>query len=380
MNLGGALMDKSTQLIFKYITKIEKERNINTVLLDLSDMARELIDADRCTLWLYDEEKHKFWTKIAHGIKDKLEMSADKGIIGLALKEKKAFIVDNPYSHPHFSQEVDEKTGYKTENIMVVPIKNMQRDVIGVYQTINKKDGSFTDYDINYLKLVATYSAEIIETAYLYKEIEETQKEIVFRMGDIAEAKSRETGNHIKRVAEYTRVLATGYGMSPLEVNLIVLASPMHDIGKIAIPDEILHKPGKLTPEEFEVIKTHSAVGGDLLKFSKRKLLKAASIIAYEHHEKWNGKGYPKGLAGEEIHIYGRILALADVFDALISDRCYKKAWPLDKVVNLFKEERGEHFDPKLVDIFLDKVSEFIAIKDKYLDQFTYEDTLVSKS
>jgi HD-GYP domain-containing protein (c-di-GMP phosphodiesterase class II) len=364
--------EKPVQLIFKYISKLEKEKNIDNVLIVLSEMARELIESDRCTLWMYNEEKNIFWTKIAHGLTETIEVPGDKGTIGLAKNENRAFIIQEPYKHASFNPDVDEKTGYETSNLMVVPIRNIHNEVIGVYQSINKKEGEFSEYDLNFLKLVAGYSSEIIESALLYQEIEDTQKEVIFRMGDIAEAKSRETGNHIKRVAEYTRILSKEYGLPGSEVELATLASPMHDIGKIAIPDGILHKPGRLTPEEFDVIKTHSTVGWNLLKFSKRKILKAASVIAYEHHEKWNGKGYPRGLAGEDIHIYGRILGIADVFDALISDRCYKKAWPLEKVVKLFEEERGQHFDPDLTDIFLNNVDQFVAIKDNYLDEFTY--------
>lgn len=365
-------MDKSTQLIIKYITKIEKERNIDNVLRVLSDMARELVESDRCTLWLLNEEQNVFWTKIAHGLEDKIEVPADMGIISLAKKENDSFIISDPYSHPHFNDDIDEQTGYKTKNIMVVPIRNIHNEVMGVYQAINKINGDFTENDMNFLKLVSGYSSEIIESTMLYNEIEETQKEVIFRMGDIAEAKSKETGNHIKRVAEYTRILCSNYGMPVQEVELVTLASPMHDVGKLAVPDDILHKPGKLTPEEFEVIKTHTTVGYNILKFSKRKILKTAAIIAHEHHEKWNGRGYPRGLAGDDIHIYGRVLAIADVFDALISDRCYKKAWPIDKVLNLFKEERGNHFDPVLVDIFFDQQEAFIEVKNKYIDNFTY--------
>lgn len=370
------VIDNTTQLIFEYITRIEKEKDIDKVLNMLSEMARDLISADRCTLWLYNEEKNVFWTKIAHGITETLEQPANLGIIGLAKLENKSFIVNEPYSHPQFNKMVDEETGYTTKNIMVVPIRNIHNDVIGVYQAVNKTSGEFEIFDLNFLKLVAGYSSEIIESTLLHKEVEDTQKEVIFRMGDVAEAKSRETGNHIKRVAEYTTILCSCYGLPKAEVELATVASPMHDLGKIAIPDAILHKPGKLTFEEFEKMKTHATVGYDLLKFSKRRILRASAIIAHEHHEKWNGKGYPRGIAGTDIHIFGRILAIADVFDALISDRCYKKAWPLDKVISLFREEKGQHFDPNLTEIFLDNVKDFAAIKEKYLDDFTYSDPL----
>lgn len=142
----------------------------------------------------------------------------------------------------------------------------------------------------------------------------------------------------------------------------------MHDIGKVGIPDSILNKPEKLTPEEWDIMQNHAQLGRDMLLGSERPLLKAAATVAYEHHEKWDGSGYPQGLKGEEIHIYGRITALADVFDALGSDRCYKKAWPLEKILDLMKQEKGKHFDPSLVDLLFDHLPELLMIRDSLSD------------
>lgn len=208
------------------------------------------------------------------------------------------------------------------------------------------------------------------EVQALQREIEETQREVVFTMGAIGESRSKETGNHVKRVAEYSRVLAHYYGLDEEEVEKIKQASPMHDIGKVAIPDAVLNKPGRFDEEERRIMDTHAELGYSMLAHSERPLLKCAAIVAYEHHEKWNGTGYPRQLKGEDIHIYGRITALADVFDALGSDRCYKKAWDDEKIFALFKEERGEHFDPKLIDIFFDHLDEFLAIRERLRDTF----------
>jgi putative two-component system response regulator len=199
-------------------------------------------------------------------------------------------------------------------------------------------------------------------------EITDTQKEVVFTMGAIGESRSKETGNHVKRVAEYSKILALAYGIKEDEAELLKMASPMHDIGKVGIPDSILKKPARLTVEEFEIMKTHSEIGHEMLKHSKRAILKTASIVAYEHHERWDGKGYPRGIKGEDIHIYGRITAIADVFDALGSIRVYKEAWDDAKIFELFKEERGNQFDPKLVDLFFENFSKFDAVRRKLVD------------
>jgi len=202
----------------------------------------------------------------------------------------------------------------------------------------------------------------------LNNEIEDTQKEVIFTMGAIGESRSKETGNHVKRVAKYSYLLATYYGLTKDEADMLQQASPMHDIGKVGIPDSILNKPGRFDKDERKIMDTHAVLGYDMLKSSTRPLLKLAATVAYEHHEKWDGTGYPRGLKGKDIAISGRITALADVFDALGSNRCYKKAWSDKKIFKLFKEERGKHFDPKLIDIFFEHLDEFLTIRDKFKD------------
>ena len=204
--------------------------------------------------------------------------------------------------------------------------------------------------------------------AFLH-EIEETQKEVVFTMGAIGESRSKETGNHVKRVAEYSSLLALYYGLSEKDAEMLKQASPMHDIGKIAIPDAVLNKAGRLNEEERKIMDKHVLYGYDMLKYSTRPLLKTASIVALEHHEKWDGTGYPNGLKEEEIHIFGRITAVADVFDALGSDRVYKKAWNDERIFALLREESGRHFDPKLIDIFFDHIDDFLKIREIFSDR-----------
>ncbi len=208
------------------------------------------------------------------------------------------------------------------------------------------------------------------EVETLQKEIEDTQKEVVFTMGSIGESRSKETGNHVRRVAQYSKILALHYGLDEKEAEMLKQASPMHDIGKVAIPDAILNKPGIFNQEERDIMNTHAQLGYDMLKMSNRPLLKMAATVAYEHHEKWDGSGYPRGLKAEDISIHGRITAIADVFDALGCDRCYKKAWNDEKIFNLFKEERGKHFDPQLIDIFFDNLDEFLEVRDSLKDTF----------
>jgi len=217
-------------------------------------------------------------------------------------------------------------------------------------------------------KLLLAYLIDVTEVIELNDAIEETQREIIYAMGEIGETRSKETGKHVKRVAFYSKELALLYGLSQEEASTLQIASPMHDIGKVGIPDAILNAPRKLTFDEFEIMKTHASLGYDMLNCSSKPILQAAAIVANEHHEKWDGSGYPNATKGEDIHIYGRITAVADVFDALGSNRVYKKAWELEKILELFKEQSGKHFDPKIVELFIKNLDRFLEIRDKFQD------------
>jgi len=212
------------------------------------------------------------------------------------------------------------------------------------------------------------------EIMKLNEEITETQKEIIFRLSEIVEARSRETGNHVRRVSEYAALIAKNYGLSARETELLRLTVPMHDLGKLAIPDAILHKPGKLTPEEFETIKLYTVYGYEMLYKSSREIFQAAAIIAYQHHERFDGTGYPRGLKGEEIHLYARITSVADVFDSLSSDRCYKKAWPLDEVIAYLNQNKRTMFDERIVNCFLECLDEVKMIRYTFEDNFEGEE------
>ncbi|WP_221795046.1 HD domain-containing phosphohydrolase [Oceanobacter mangrovi] len=197
----------------------------------------------------------------------------------------------------------------------------------------------------------------------LLTELEQNQLEMIHILTELMEFTSDETGNHIKRVADYSRLLAElTPALTEEDAEIIYHASPMHDIGKVFIPKEVLNKPGKLSHSEFEVMKTHTTKAHQFLQKSKRKLLKAADIIAWQHHERWDGAGYPRALKGEEIHIYGRIVAIADVFDALTHKRIYKPAWSMEDARDYILEHSGSHFDPTLVDLFQQHFDQFTQI------------------
>ncbi len=199
-------------------------------------------------------------------------------------------------------------------------------------------------------------------------ELLKTQHEVLYRLALAAEYRDTETAAHTVRVGKFAAAIGKYLGMHGRERDQLELAAPMHDLGKIGIPDDVLLKPGKLDANEWEIMKKHAQFGYDILKDSSSSLLRKAGIIALTHHEKWNGSGYPYGLKQEEIHLYGRITAICDVFDALTMSRPYKKAWSINDAVDLINSESGKHFDPSLVQAFNDILDEFIYIRDKNAD------------
>jgi putative two-component system response regulator len=222
------------------------------------------------------------------------------------------------------------------------------------------------NYQKNLEKLVEQRTNQIKDAMQM---LEVSHLDTINRLCQAAEYRDDETGYHVLRISKYCEVLARAAGLTPEETWLLSKASPLHDIGKIGIPDSILLKPGRLTAEEFEVMKKHAEIGGAILKNANSRVLQVAETVAMTHHEKWDGSGYPNGLRGEVIPLMGRITAVADVFDALTMKRCYKPPFSLEQSVGIITEGRGRHFDPQLVDLFLSHLNEFVVIQAEYSDK-----------
>ena len=218
------------------------------------------------------------------------------------------------------------------------------------------------------IEIFVNNAAITYDNLLLSQDIKESQKDTIFMLSEVAEQRSKETGKHVKRVAYIALEIGEELQLNKTQLEELFASAPMHDIGKIAIRDGVLKKPGQLTDDEYDEMKLHTTRGYELLKESEKSLMRAAGTISYQHHEKWNGKGYPQGLKGEEIHIYARIVALCDVFDALSNPRVYKEAWSMQKVLDLIKEEKGEHFDPKVVDAFFNRLDNILKIHEDLKD------------
>jgi len=298
----------------------------------------------------------------ASDVKDKLEIIAGTGQYEIFVNKYVEDVLDDEVKR-HLDRAIQKKESLFIDDAY-----------IGYFQTENGSknllyfDGCkhLTDLDKDLIRIFSTNVGVAFDNIYLSKEIIETQKEVIETLGEIIETRSEETANHVRRVSELSYLLAMKAGMDKREAHLLRMASPMHDVGKIGIPDAILNKTGKLTEQEFESIKSHTTIGYEILCKSNRRIIEAAAIVAYQHHERWDGKGYPRGVRGEDIHIFGRIVGLIDVFDARSHSRLYKSEWDRERVFEYIKDSRGQSFDPKLVDLFLDNFEEFLAVCKRY--------------
>ena len=311
--------------------------HLNGAIFYCTSLNDDLEESENFTVLAASGDMEAFQKKHRDDLPELVKTAFEK-----ALREKNSFIEEDSYTG-YFS------TSYGGENLLYVSIDNKLNNV-----------------DRQLLDIYASNVAVTYENLLLKDEVLGSQKELAYILGEAVEQRSKETGSHVKRVALFSHVFALKYGLSTQEADLIKLASPLHDVGKIGIPDRILKKPGKFEPEEWEIMKTHAQLGADMLPNINNQVLKMGSIIAAQHHEHWQGGGYPKNLKGEDIHIAGRITALADVFDALGCKRCYKEPWPMEEILNEINKQKGKQFDPKLVEILHDNLDEFLAIRDAF--------------
>jgi len=282
-------------------------------------------------------------------------------------------IVNIPDSHHlasgapfRINRDLDRTTGYDTRSILAIPLKCPDGEVVGVLQLINcmGPDGSIIPFQLHQdqpIMSLASMAAVSIHNSLLTERLKRANLDTIIRLSVIAEFSDHNTAEHIKRISHISALIARAMKLDDEQVELIQSASPMHDIGKIGIPDSVLLKPGPLTKEERKIIEKHTIIGGEILAKPTNELMATARDIALYHHERWDGEGYPHHLKKEEIPLSARIVALADVFDALSTERCYKKAYPIDKVIPIIHKEIGKHFDPNVADAFFSVLDEIVA-------------------
>ncbi|MEE8348669.1 MAG: HD domain-containing phosphohydrolase [Acidobacteriota bacterium] len=384
---------------------LSAEQNLSKLLEMIVDEARDFTDADGGTLYILDEEEQHLRFEILQSDSMNLRRGGTSGVktvlppVPLHVKGKPNHT--NVSSHVALTKHLvnigdiyktegfdfsgahtyDAETGYRTKSMLVIPMKNHESEVIGVLQLVNAVDPDTRDVmpfnpdRIDPVASLASQAAVALTNRRLIsgltsakQRIEEAHLDTVQRLAIVAEYKDEDTAIHIKRMSRYCTVLARGLDLPRHEVEIVMHASPMHDVGKIGIPDAILCKPGKLDAEEWKIMKQHTIMGSDILSGSESELIKTGQVIALSHHEKWDGSGYPTGLAKEQIPLLGRVCAVADVFDALTSKRPYKDPFPNEKAFEMLKEGSEKHFDKRVVEVFFECLEEVLAIQ----DAFTY--------
>ncbi|MBQ8476845.1 HD domain-containing protein [bacterium] len=338
------------------------ETNIDSLLTMIAQQIQQALQADRCTVFLLDDETHELWSKVALGLEmQEIRFASNKGLAGHVAMTGETINIKNAYESEYFNKEIDLQTGYKTRNLLCMPIRNLSHQIVGVFQVLNKLEGDFTQKDEDLLIAIGSSAGIAIENANLFnkqqKLIEEQKmlfSSFINTLAASIDARDKITAGHSKRVTAYVELICNKLKLSNNEKEVIKNASLLHDIGKIGIKDSVLQKEGKLTPEEYEHIKEHVKFTHNILKnVYISKNFKDVTEIASSHHEKYDGSGYFKGLKGEEIPLGGRILAICDVFDAITSRRHYRNKMKIEDALKIILDGKNTHFDANLVNTFM---------------------------
>ncbi|WP_019557227.1 DUF3369 domain-containing protein [Thiomicrorhabdus arctica] len=348
------------QKVLKAIGNISSETNLRSLTsLILSQIATVLDleeDAMYCTvLTTPTQQDHNG---------QQFKVLAKAGDLFSELKEDEICTLP-PEVHTLFQQSYQQKSSIQKGIEFVAYISNDLGEENLLYV---RKSQPLSELNLHLLDIFIDNFVKAHTALTLKDEVEQSQSELVHILGEAVEVRSKETGSHVKRVGQISYILAKAYGLNKFDCALIKLASPLHDVGKVSIPDHVLNKPGRHDEDERQIMQSHAEVGYNILSKSKSASLKTAALISLEHHEHWDGGGYPAGKIGDETHVMSRITGLADVFDALGSKRCYKEPWPIERIVDLISEQKGKQFEPRLVDLLLEYLDEIKMVRTLYPD------------
>lgn len=393
--ISSEIKDDAFLALLKVGRTIAVETDIDTLLTTIAKQIQKALDADRCTVFLLDSQNNELWSKVALGLEKKeIRFKTDKGLAGHVALTGETVNIKDAYESEYFNKEIDLETGYKTKNILCMPIRNLSHEIMGVFQVLNKNNGNFTQKDEDLLVAIGSSAGIALENANLFdkqKKLIEEQKllfaSFIDTLAASIDARDKITSGHSKRVMMYSSLICDKCKLSNEQKEIIRRAALLHDIGKIGIKDSILQKEGKLTDEEYTHIKEHVKLTHSILgKVSISKTFKEVSEIASSHHEKYDGTGYFQGLKGEQIPFGGRILAVSDVFDAITSKRHYRNKMEIEQALKIIVDGKNKHFDENVVNAFL-HISLYDILKvlasdtdcivdedEKLLKQFNLED------
>lgn len=349
--------------LLKIARTVSAQTDIDVLLRTIVEITKNALEADRCTVFLLDEKNNELWSKVALGLEtEEIRFPANQGLAGHVITTGETIIINDAYSDDRFNKNIDMQTGYKTKTILCLPIKNIHHEIVGVFQVLNKQNGVFDEKDEDLLIAIGASAGIALENARLFQRQQEMlkQQSMIFEsfidtLVASIDARDKSTSGHSNRVKMYSRLICDNLNLDKKTIELIEHAAILHDIGKIGIKDSVLQKEGKLTADEYAHIQQHVRITHDILSkiYLEKTEMEGVAEIASSHHEKFDGTGYHRGLKGNEIHIGGRILAVADVFDAITSHRHYRDKMPISEALSVLLNSKGTHFDPDLVDSFM---------------------------
>ncbi|MBN2355138.1 HD domain-containing protein [candidate division KSB1 bacterium] len=370
------------KLLLYIASTISQEMKLDKLLTLIMDEVKQVLQCDRCSVFILDRERGELWSHVAHG-EEEIRFAAHLGIAGHVVATGKVINIPDAYSDVRFNPNIDKQTGYRTQNILAAPMRNKMGEIIGVFQAINKFQGAFIREDEELLDAISAIAATQIENAQLYENQKKTFDSLVETLASTIDARDPLTAGHSKRIALYADELAKVLHLSDQEREILRISALLHDYGKIAVREAILTKDGRLTEEEFKHIQNHPQFTRVILqKINFSKELQQVPLIAASHHERIDGTGYPSGLRDEQIPPLSKILAVADVYDALTSKRHYRNRMRFLQVIDILIQGSGSHFDPFYVDAFKKiKLDRLVRIlEDEYVEQLDPDDlTFMSK-
>ena len=339
-------------LILDVTRRLMSITDLDALLRDMATVTTQLLDADRATIFIVDRERGEIWSKVALGTgAGEIRQAIGVGIAGLVAATGDTVNIPDAYDDPRFNPEPDQRTGYRTKSLLTFPMTGQNERVIGVFQVVNKNGGGeFTGDDEETLSSLGASAAVAVENAQLVAEQRRLWTTLIETLAVTIDARDQQTAGHSQRVTRYAEVIGRALGLEGIELEKLRAAALLHDYGKIAVRDQFLLKPGKLDDAEFEYMKAHAEKTGEFLAHLVfPQDMREVPVIAAQHHERMDGKGYPRGLPAERILLGARIVAAADVFDALTAPRYYKPAYTLEKTLEIMDGMAGDHLDPKVV-------------------------------
>lgn len=343
--------------LYRVVKSMATERKLDALLETITRETRSMLKADRCSVFVVEASTEELWTQVAQGLEGSktIRIPIDgTSIVAYCARSGVNINIADAYEDERFDPAVDKQTGYRTKSVLCVPMMNRSGRVIGVFQVLNKEGGPFTSEDEDWLQALAAVAAGLIEQAQAYQEIEQFVDKTLEVLAQTIDKRDPLTAGHSIRVTNYSLLIGGSMDVPSQDIDVLRYSAMMHDYGKIGVPEAILWKNGRLTPEEYACVQTHARITFDLLShlpFTKR--LQAVPYVASCHHEKLDGTGYYRGLQGDEIPFLSKIIAVADVFDALTSVRHYRNRMPIDKVYEILVSGKDNHFEPDCVESFL---------------------------